>query len=1522
MPPPSGPPGPKAAGRSAGRARARPAAAHEEQGADGGDGLAAKYNLAWSAVGAGQRRAPRVPAEVLSEPTLCVRLSDAQVHVHKSILRRVPALQALVDGPRPEAVADESLPCSAAEFELLAHRLYAGEPSGGAAAPMPCSDALQLAAAAGALGVHDQVPELRELLSCACQESCLSAGPAEAELVSRSGRSRGPAGAAAAARRGSQAARGRGTRRRGGLGGKGFGKGKGKSFNDTSRFDWHGSTPGGQLQPAGMGGGAPPLPAGPVPALSVDEAKQMAPLSYKAGDATRGKYYADVAASLEAASKPAEINVHQQVQQQHAAVRRLEKQLESQLTRLLKWKQETAELEEQVRQSRDQLGKADEEYKAAVERLRDSSGAGATGAVAASGPCSTPAIPLRDIMEGKFDLTSILKFDIMEEFESSEYDVTDGDRKEYQTRLEKLQTGVQDLSKSLFEQLTSTAAEETMARDFLIRTLTVQVAVPLQVGAKLLRLLSQAPRLSLLRGLPPLPQPLTSELGPQSCGLDEGLLVSTVNANCWGTLKNYLTSSVSHIVIAQEHRLRGDDDIATASKGAKFLGWKSLWAPGIVGEGGGTPPGVGVFVRDALGMFEHQDKIVLAEGRAIAAMVHVPGCATFCVFSLYLRHSEGARALHSVITPTLKCKLAMDKVGMVSSSKHISAALSAELGDLVGDPACTRMTNLAAPSDAVPSDAGAPAAGGQPPAAGAEDSAMQVLGVQLGDPMRDLAAIDEVNFHSAVNGCAVNVDANTTVTASVANNGRLRNAWRVAAVISGARVGIAQQPQLRAREKLEFSGVLSSADGVFQSMELLGPPTLEDWVAAYSVACLTVLETVSPARPAMPAAHRRQRRALLVRGLAHCVPGCAASACGLSDGPRRPPAGALGRDGIALIGPRCRVGPRRNPWPAGSIMTASRWSGRSASVLPAVAGGLSGALPGQSRLRVNGKTFPASRSSGGRGRAAVPNYSSAAKGARAGQGFERSDCLDRGARRAPRSGMRGIGGPQQDAEIDFDDSFELQLGSDALARGSPVRPGRLCEFACFFIPREVEAPLCLARSVALDSVAMEVIVALPVSASGAGVAAEKRRVVAAVEAIATRLGQPLKDDGAATGMADIRSASRARAGSPPRASACPSSGPLPGGGVMSRSAERGAAPETRIAAMEARADDCRQRAAELLRSSSARAPLEAAAQRPACVPSRAAGRLHRGGGRGQTRRFGAGQRAPRAAGAPPPGALLRERPAAASATDGAAAVDGVAAAADERLEGEPEDAVVFKVLKALNLGLAVKVGSEYSYGDLRGRCRGTGSKIARLVAFTSPVQSRFPTFLLDLRTSLCPASRLGSTARRRGQFARVNPAETVGELKARLEEHPEDGTPRQDDQRLVANGAVMDEARSLGSFRLCGWSRQKDDVAEVRAVHHLKACAKAGGGAPKGRIAWESHDPRCQHRHAVEAARGAEDERRGRALPPVSAGSARPWRPGCCALLERVSLFPGYQNAFESVLQCWSATSHLRRSRLSKTSRC
>eukprot|EP00959_Pyramimonas_sp_CCMP1952_P125734 2629388-Pyramimonas_sp.AAC.1 len=69
--------------------------------------------------------------------------------------------------------------------------------------------------------------------------------------------------------------------------------------------------------------------------------------------------------------------------------------------------------------------------------------------------------------------------------------------------------------------------------------------------------------------------------------LSEGLNVATANANSWGTLKTYLGSSDSHIALAQEHRIRDQLSIDQASKSSLFIGWKSIWAPGVPGEGGG-----------------------------------------------------------------------------------------------------------------------------------------------------------------------------------------------------------------------------------------------------------------------------------------------------------------------------------------------------------------------------------------------------------------------------------------------------------------------------------------------------------------------------------------------------------------------------------------------------------------------------------------------------------------------------------------------------------------------------------------------------------------------------------------------------------------------------------------------------------------------------------------------------------------------------------------------------------------------
>ena len=201
-----------------------------------------------------------------------------------------------------------------------------------------------------------------------------------------------------------------------------------------------------------------------------------------------------------------------------------------------------------------------------------------------------------------------------------------------------------------------------------------------------------------------------------------------------------------------------------------------------------------------------------------------------------------------------------------------------------------------------------------------------------------------------------------------------------------------------------------------------------------------------------------------------------------------------------------------------------------------------------------------------RGYSGVPSYLSTMKDAHLEEGFGWTEFLDRAVRRASRSAMRGIGGPKQDRELDLDGVHALQLGDVPVVEAGPVGPGRFCEFASFFVLREIEASLCLARSVTITERTMEVTVALPVcktdpravgctrtwgcACSGghdipcayhalleqkamlvkafgeeraqgdelplfpttAGATVGKARVVAMVEAIATRLGLPIRDD--------------------------------------------------------------------------------------------------------------------------------------------------------------------------------------------------------------------------------------------------------------------------------------------------------------------------------------------------------------------------------------------------------------------------
>eukprot|EP00959_Pyramimonas_sp_CCMP1952_P146039 3058013-Pyramimonas_sp.AAC.1 len=60
----------------------------------------------------------------------------------------------------------------------------------------------------------------------------------------------------------------------------------------------------------------------------------MSALSCKAGDKRGGYYYAEIAKRLEHAARAPDANIHQEAQQQHPAVRRWEKKLDTEFAKL------------------------------------------------------------------------------------------------------------------------------------------------------------------------------------------------------------------------------------------------------------------------------------------------------------------------------------------------------------------------------------------------------------------------------------------------------------------------------------------------------------------------------------------------------------------------------------------------------------------------------------------------------------------------------------------------------------------------------------------------------------------------------------------------------------------------------------------------------------------------------------------------------------------------------------------------------------------------------------------------------------------------------------------------------------------------------------------------------------------------------------------------------------------------------------------------------------------------------------
>ncbi len=122
------------------------------------------------------------------------------------------------------------------------------------------------------------------------------------------------------------------------------------------------------------------------------------------------------------------------------------------------------------------------------------------------------------------------------------------------------------------------------------------------------------------------------------------LVVETVNATAWGSLKRFLRTSKAHLVLAQEHHL-GPERTAAASSWAIRRGWKSIFAPALKGEGQGWKAGVAIFARAELGLsMPRVGQHMVVPGRAVVALLEAPGYRPCTVVSLYLQDGIGLAA--------------------------------------------------------------------------------------------------------------------------------------------------------------------------------------------------------------------------------------------------------------------------------------------------------------------------------------------------------------------------------------------------------------------------------------------------------------------------------------------------------------------------------------------------------------------------------------------------------------------------------------------------------------------------------------------------------------------------------------------------------------------------------------------------------------------------------------------------------------------------------------------------------------
>ena len=126
------------------------------------------------------------------------------------------------------------------------------------------------------------------------------------------------------------------------------------------------------------------------------------------------------------------------------------------------------------------------------------------------------------------------------------------------------------------------------------------------------------------------------------------MIFETVNPNAKGTLKQWLESTVAHVVCAQEVKAN-QEEIEELNEWCTKRGWQCLIAPCVSGQKHSErSAGVGIFVRNGIGLGwhlepeqgQHKPCKAMYAGRSIAARVDIPKGVTLTLVCSYFHDGQ------------------------------------------------------------------------------------------------------------------------------------------------------------------------------------------------------------------------------------------------------------------------------------------------------------------------------------------------------------------------------------------------------------------------------------------------------------------------------------------------------------------------------------------------------------------------------------------------------------------------------------------------------------------------------------------------------------------------------------------------------------------------------------------------------------------------------------------------------------------------------------------------------------------